>query len=137
MILTDTGPIVALFDVDDQYYSKCFAFVKSLKQGNLVVPTACFTEAMYLLHRAGGYRLQADLWRARQTGLVTIHESSSDEYDRMSELMAAHRDTPMDFADAAVVTAAETLGASAVFTVDAHFYAYQTKFGPLMVVPAK
>ncbi|MEO7716058.1 MAG: PIN domain-containing protein [Capsulimonas sp.] len=137
MILTDTGPIVALFDVDDQHYPACIEFVKSMRQGNLLVPSACFTEAMYLLHRSGGYRLQADLWRARRAGLITVHESSANEYDRMASLMKTYRDIPMDQADAAVVAAAEILKMDIVFTLDSHFYAYQTNNGPLRIAPTK
>jgi len=135
VILTDTGPIVALIDIDDAHYTHCFTYVKSIRRGNLIVPSSCFTEAMHLLYRAGGYRLQADLWRARETGLVSIHESTAVEYDRMSALMDIYRDAPMDQADAAVVSAAEALNTDVVFTIDPHFYAYQTRNGPLQVVP--
>ncbi len=135
MILTDTGPLVALIDTDDKHYAACTAYVISLSTGPLVSPSACWVEAMYLLHRAGGYPLQAELWRARQTGLLHIHESSQPEYDRMMELMDKYRDTPMDLADAAVVAAAEALKVDTVFTIDKHFFAYRTRRGALTIVP--
>jgi len=135
VILTDTGPLVALMDTDDKYYNACTSYANSLNAGPLITPSACWVEAMYLLHRAGGYPLQAELWRAREIGLLRIHETSDSEYNRMAALMATYRDTPMDLADAAVMAAAEHLGLSTVFTVDKHFLIYQTAKGPLNVVP--
>jgi predicted nucleic acid-binding protein len=135
VILTDTGPLVALIDTEDKHYNTCTSFANSLRVGPLVTPSACWVEAMYLLHRAGGYPLQAELWRAREIGLLRIHESFQAEYDRMVKLMDDYRDSPMDVADAAVVAAAEALNTDIVFTIDGHFFAYRTRKGPLTVVP--
>ena len=43
----------------------------------------------------------------------------------MRELMRRYRDTPMDFADASIVSAAERLGTRRVFTLDRHFHVYR------------
>ena len=43
--------------------------------------------------------------------------------------MRQYADTPMDFADASLVAAAEALGIGRVFTIDSHFYAYQRADG--------
>lgn len=39
--------------------------------------------------------------------------------------MKKDRDVPMDFADASLVAAAETLELTRIFTFDSHFYAHR------------
>jgi hypothetical protein len=39
--------------------------------------------------------------------------------------MEQYADTPMDFADASLVVAAEKLGITQILTFDRHFYAYR------------
>jgi predicted nucleic acid-binding protein len=54
----------------------------------------------------------------------------------MRALMRDYADTPMDFADASLVAAAETLRQRRVFTVDHHFYVYRQRLGEAFdVVP--
>jgi hypothetical protein len=44
----------------------------------------------------------------------------------MKQLMEQYRNTPMDLADASLVTAAEALNFSRIFTLDSDFYVYRT-----------
>lgn len=46
--LLDTGPMVALFDANDQYHKKSVEFIRSYK-GELITSTANLTETVYLL----------------------------------------------------------------------------------------
>jgi predicted nucleic acid-binding protein len=39
--------------------------------------------------------------------------------------MATYRDTPMDYADASLIAAAQTLRDPRIFTLDRHFHAYR------------
>ncbi len=55
MILTDTGPLVALLNRNDPNHVVCAEAAKALPPEPLITTWPCFTEAMYLLHRAGGY----------------------------------------------------------------------------------
>jgi hypothetical protein len=106
VILTDTGPFVALINRNDPNHAACLAATKALPGGPLLTTWPCFTEAMYLLAHAGGYPAQAELWRWRKAARLVLHESTADELDRMAGLMDKYRDTPMDLADASIVAAA-------------------------------
>ena len=55
MNLTDTGPLVALLDEDDDFHNVCAAAAGRLRAGALLTTWPCFTEAMYLLAEAGGF----------------------------------------------------------------------------------
>lgn len=43
----------------------------------------------------------------------------------MKFLMEKYQDTPMDFADASLVSAAEILNTNKIFTLDTDFYVYR------------
>jgi hypothetical protein len=125
VILTDTGPLVALINRNDPNHTACLAAAKNLPASPLLTTWPCFTEAMYLLVHAGGHPAQAELWRWRMAARLVLHESSADEMNRMAVLMDKYRDTPMDLADASIVAAAERLGARRVFTLDGDFRIYR------------
>ena len=136
MILTDTGPIVALLDVNDQHHAVCFATASRLHEEPLLTTCSCFTEAMHFLGRAGGYGYQARLWDLYRAAKLVVHQLSPAETDRMARLMAQYHDTPMDLADASLIAAAESLGHRRIFTVDHHFYIYRLSDGSaLEVIP--
>lgn len=136
MILTDTGPLVALINRNDPNHAPCLAITKRLPAEPLLTTWACFTEAMYLVYRAGGYPAQAALWALHAAGMLVLHASAGDEVARMADLMGRHRDTPMDLADASLVATAERLAQRRVFSLDRHFYAYRLANGSAFeVVP--
>lgn len=125
MTLTDTGPLIALLDKSQgAQYERCQNALLSLSSP-MVATREVWTESMYLLGREMSYPGQQALWRLRSSGLLTLHQSSEAELERMEILMHKYRDAPMDIADASLVVAAETLGLRRVFTLDRHFYAYR------------
>jgi predicted nucleic acid-binding protein len=129
VILTDTGPLVALVNRNDPNHAKCVTAAKQLPSGPLVTTWPCFTEAMYLVFRAGGYPEQAALWGLRTTRRLVLHDLSVAETDRMAQLMEKYRDQPMDMADASLVAAAEQLGVRLLFALDSDFYVYRLADG--------
>jgi predicted nucleic acid-binding protein len=132
---TDTGPLVALINRNDPNHSRCVE-ARLLPQEPLVTSWPCFTETMYLLHRAAGHEGQAALWRWRSDRRLLLLDLTADEVDRMAELMAKYRDRPMDLADASLVVAAERLCTRRVFTLDKDFHIYRLSDGTaLMPVP--
>lgn len=62
MTLCDTGPLVALIDRDDARHARCVDVLGLLPPGPLLTTWPCFTEATYLLGRAGGFPAQEVLW---------------------------------------------------------------------------
>lgn len=125
VILTDTGPLVALINRNDPNHRICLAAARDLSDSRMTTTWPCFTEAMYLLHRAGGHRAQAALWGLLRAGLLALHESSPEERERMSRLMEQYRDRPMDLADASIVAVAERLDARRIFSLDGDFHVYR------------
>jgi predicted nucleic acid-binding protein len=134
VILTDTGPLVALLDRDDPHFAACIAASGRLPPVPLLTTWPCFTEAMYLLGAVGGYPYQAELWRMRTTRRLLLHELTLTEIDRMAVLMENYRTTPMDLADASLVAVAESRARHRVFTLDSDFYVYRLADGTALEI---
>jgi predicted nucleic acid-binding protein len=117
MILTDTGPLVALIDEGEPDHKACVECLPQLI-GPMIATWPVVTEAMYLLGDAGGWRAQEALWRMLQQGILEIVLQSSDDYERMRVLMHKYLDRPMDLADASLVRLAEERRLREVFTLD-------------------
>lgn len=129
MNLTDTGPLVALLDEDDQHYAACTAATEHLGPGPMLTTWACFTEAMHLLADAGGFRYQQALWDLYLAKHLVVHELAPSEAVRAAALMKQFSNVPMDFADATLVAVAESRSLRRVFTTDRDFWIYRLADG--------
>ncbi|MEM9567016.1 MAG: PIN domain-containing protein [Cyanobacteria bacterium P01_E01_bin.34] len=124
--LCDTSPLVALINRKDPAHGSCKQALSSL-DAPLVTTWSCFTEAMYLLGRYGGWPAQQILWGYVDEELLSIQANTSEELSRMHFLMRQYRDKPMDLADASLVAIAETLNQRLIFSLDSDFQTYRFK----------
>lgn len=124
MTLTDAGPLVALIDADEPDHDTCVLVLDGLRLP-LVTTWPVFTEAMYLLSRAGGARGQEALWKLALSDRLDVAELSRSALKRSAVLMAKYADRPMDLADATLVALAEERGERRIFTVDLDFQVYR------------
>lgn len=124
MILVDAGPLIALIDRGETDHERCVEALSSLT-APMVTTWPAFTEAMYVLGTAGGWKAQAALWKLLDRGDLQLVPLDDAVQDRTQALMAKYRDMPMDLADATLVAAAEALGLTRVFTLDRDFRVYR------------
>jgi len=122
--LTDAGPLVALIDADEADHEACRRVLAGLRLP-LVTTWPAFTEAMYLLSRAGGPAGRDALWRLTLSGRLEIADLSPAGVRRSADLMVKYGDLPMDLADATLVALAEERGERRVFTLDRDFQVYR------------
>jgi hypothetical protein len=135
VILCDASALIALINQDDDNHDRCVTVLPVLP-APLVTTWSCFTEAMYLLGRYGGWPAQMELWSYVVDQILVFHFSDKQEQMRMQALMEQYRDIPMDLADASLVTAAESLDQTQIFTLDRDFYIYRLPGNqPFDVVP--
>lgn len=136
MTLTDAGPLIAIIDADEPDHERC---LQALDETTLPLVTTwpAFTEAMYLLARAGGNHARRALWRLVQTDRLVIADLSASTVERSSRLMDKYADLPMDLADATLVALAEQEGYRTVFTLDSDFSVYRIRGRlPFRTIPA-
>lgn len=115
MLLVDTSAFVGLLNPADSRHGECVQRAEKLARETFVTTLPVLTEAFHML-RAGS-RAAANLATLVRDGAVAIHLPDADEIDRAFDLMTEYADLPMDFADASLVTAAQSLGATKVFTL--------------------
>ena len=124
MILCDTGIIVAALDPNDNDHHLCAKMLKTVR-APLLTTWPCMTETMYLIGDRAGYRGQEKLREYIERGAVQFSVPTLDDALRACKLMRQYADVPMDFADASLVVAAETLTITQILTLDGHFHAYR------------
>ena len=84
MILIDTGPIVALFDKNDNHHDKCLLLLKTIKDP-LITTMPVLTEAFYLL--GFSWQVQDALWEFVNQGGIQIYDLKGEQFKRCRELM--------------------------------------------------
>jgi predicted nucleic acid-binding protein len=139
VILVDTGPLVALFDPQDEQHKRCVRTLRSIR-APIGTTVAVLTEAFHMLQpqSTGSNRLREFV--ASNALSVWFFEPAS--LLRAFELMELYADRPMDLADASLVAAAEALDTRKIFTIDRDdFEMYRVRRGhrhiALEVLPAE
>jgi uncharacterized protein len=133
--LSDASALIALINRGDASHDRCVNALSKLP-APLLTTWSCFTEAMYLLGRYGGWLAQQELWNYTTDQILVLHLNGEEEQARMKLLMEHYRDIPMDLADASLVAAAETLNQKQIFTLDRDFQIYRFRGNqPFEVVP--
>lgn len=120
-VLVDASALVALLDRDDRSHGPCVEALSRIRDPLSTVWPA-LTEAMHLLTDTP--RGQEALFDMVEDGALKLAELNVTDLPRMKELMRKYRDTPMDFADAALVRVAERDRLTRILTFDAHFRVY-------------
>lgn len=130
-MLVDASGLIALLDRSDAGHTRCIEALKDIPAHPhasaagpaLFTVWPALTEAMHLL---------ADVPRAPETLLDMVRDDvlglfglEDTDVPRIAELMEKYRDLPMDFADAALVCAAERSGIRTILTLDHHFAVYR------------
>ena len=111
MTLTDAGPLIAIIDADEPDHDRCLHALDELTLP-LVSTWPAFTDAMYLLARAGGMHAQRALWKLVHTDRLVVADLSASAVEHSARLMDRYADLPMDLADATLVAYAEEARAS-------------------------
>ena len=127
MILVDTGPLVALFDPQDEQHNRCRKTLKEIREP-IFTTIPVLTEAFHMLGPAsiGSDRLREFV----EVGGVSVWFLDRTWLGRAFQLMDLYADHPMDLADASLVAAAEALGTRRVFTIDRRdFETYRIRRG--------
>jgi predicted nucleic acid-binding protein len=134
-VLVDASALVALLDRSDRSHAAAQDALAGIR-GRLATIWPALTEAMHLL---GGFPAATEaLLELIEDEALLLAALDEDDIPRIKELMRKYRDTPMDFADAALVRVAERDRLTRIVTFDAHFRIYALpRRSRFVVLPAK
>ncbi|MCL2442531.1 MAG: PIN domain-containing protein [Treponema sp.] len=121
-ILIDAGPLIALFDVDDNEHQKTRDFF--IKNQYCFISTlAVFAEVSHMLDFS--VKAQQDFYEWAMIKGVIISDINQHDLPRVIELTKKYADLPMDFADATLVITAEKTGIREIISLDKDFDVYR------------
>jgi predicted nucleic acid-binding protein len=123
-VLIDSGPLIALFDANDDFHLASVQFIKSNKY-ELITTIASITEVLHMLDF--NRNAQIDFLNWIEAGAVSVEPIAVDDFQRIRKLIIKYSDLPMDFADACLVFLAEKLDIDKVATIDRDFDIYRIK----------
>jgi predicted nucleic acid-binding protein len=128
--------MVAILDRRDPDHDRCVAAMRDKQHEILVSTWACFTESMHLLGRTGGFSYQQALWTMYYTSGMQLRDLTLPEIERSRQFMEKYADSPMDLADATLLSLAESLKIGTVFTLDQAFRFYTLADGRVLdIIP--
>ena len=121
-VLIDAGPLIALFDKDDNYHEKIKEFIKN-KDYKFHTTTAVITEVLHILDFS--VKVQINFLEWIMLGGILLYEIKQTNLGKIIELTKKYSDRPMDFADATLVLAAEQSGIKKIISIDSDFDVYR------------
>jgi len=121
-ILIDTGPLIALFDRDDNYHDRIKKFIKEGRY-KFITTLSVITEVEHILDFNVNVQIDFLEWIMKEG--VVLQEIQQKDISRIIELTKKYRDRPMDFADATLVIAAERTGIKKIISIDSDFDIYR------------
>lgn len=123
--LLDTGVLVGFLNSDEDRHRDCLT-VMAEHRGKLLTTEAVVTEAMHLLHREAGVDGMLACTEFVLREACSVVPMSLSSLERCKKLMSTYADTPMDYADATLVSVAEDFNIRRVLTLDPRgFEAYR------------
>jgi len=122
--LIDAGPVIALFDKDDQYHESVKNYLKTF-EGKLFTTWPVITEISYFLNF--NINVQLDFYNWIQNKAIQIINFSQSDLIRIIELTKKYSDIPMDLADCSLIMASEELKIENIISIDSEYYIYRTK----------
>ena len=120
MIVCDTGPIVALSNHRDEHHYAANNLFRDLHMAGetLLLPPTVLAEVCYWLNEHGGPDLEPAFLDPVVDGTFQLVDLTSEDVERMAELVRQFESSPLGGTDASVVAIAERLGVREVATLD-------------------
>ena len=121
-ILIDSGPLIALFDHDDNHHKFVQKFLQKCNF-SYISTLAVLTEVSHMLDFS--INAQQDFYEWVLIKGLIISDINQHDIPRIAELTKKYSDLPMDFADATLVVAAEKSGIREIISLDKDFDIYR------------
>ncbi|SMO32369.1 type II toxin-antitoxin system VapC family toxin [Gracilimonas mengyeensis] len=127
--LIDAGPIIALFDRDDQYHRKVYEFMRDF-EGRLISTWPVLTEVSHMLDFHKQAQLDFIDWVGE--GGIDVHNLDQWQLFNIRSIMDKYDDLPADFADASLLVAANERTLTHIISLDSDFQVYRLKNGEVL-----
>lgn len=122
-VLLDAGPIIGLYNENDEWHDRCEAFFGQTTQFTYIITQAVLVEAVYYLQKdpSAGSAVNAvvSLLGDVENGIYILHPLDAVSIGRIKDLRLKYKDhKKLDFADLSLVIVAEDLNIGDIVTLD-------------------
>jgi len=124
--LIDSGPLIALFDASDNFYTDVSRFIESFS-GKLISTWPVITETLHLL--SFSIEAQGNFLEWIDRGALDIENLHNSDIRYIKERMIKYSNLPMDLADASLMCIAEKFKIYNIISIDSDFNIYRTLKG--------
>ncbi len=124
--LIDAGPVIALFDKDDQHHQRVMDFMKDFR-GRLISAWPVLTEVSYMLDFNKQTQLDFLDWVGE--GGIELYNLEQWRLIKVREIMNTYSDLPADLADASLLVTAEVKNLNSIISLDSDFSVYKLSRG--------
>jgi predicted nucleic acid-binding protein len=136
-VLVDTGPLLAIYSVDDAHHAACISQMDLLPVGKAYTCWPVLTEAVYMLRHKPSQR--DDLLQSVINGDLVLLPLGEHDLIEVRQCLRTYSDQQVDLADACLLHLANREKITTVFTLDRrHFSVFRGKSGEaLNLLPAQ
>jgi predicted nucleic acid-binding protein len=117
LLIVDTGVLVAAADRSDPHHEPATALLDSTDQ-QLVTTAMVIAEAAHLIDRELGPKVEALLYQSIVDGGLRIEALTTDDWQRVGELVLTYADLRLGGTDAGLIAVAERRGQYCLATLD-------------------
>jgi uncharacterized protein len=122
-ILIDAGPLIALFDREDNYHTSIISFIPHIKD-RLITTWPVVAEVCHMLSFSVLCQLDFLTWCDR--GGLKIEEIAETDIKSIVSLTKKYDNVPMDLADATLMILAKRLEIFEIISIDSDYDIYRT-----------
>ncbi|MDB9529453.1 PIN domain-containing protein [Oscillatoria sp. CS-180] len=115
--ILDTSFLFALTDQSDRNHQRVLAIAQNTDE-RLVLPIVVLPEICYLIASRLGHAAMRRFVASMPPNALQIESLLPEDWSRIDQILAAYADNQLDFTDAAIVTIAERLMITRVYTLD-------------------
>lgn len=115
--ILDTSFLFALTDQSDRNHQRVLAVAQSTNE-ILVLPMVVLPEICYLIASRLGHQAMRHFVSRLTTQPVQVEPVTAEDLVRVDEVLEQYADSQLDFTDAAIVSIAERLTITRVYTLD-------------------
>lgn len=121
MLIVDTGPFVAVADIDDADHDACDELLDT-DPGPLVTTALVIAEAGFLIDRQVGPEGEAALVADVVEGRIIVEMLTAADWQRTLVLVRTYADLPLGVTDASLIALAERHRVERIATLDGRHF---------------
>jgi predicted nucleic acid-binding protein len=115
--ILDTSFLFALTDQSDRNHQRVLTVAQSANE-KLVLPAVVLPEICYLVASRLGHQAMRHFVASMTPDVVQVESMTIEDLVRAHEILEKYADNQLDFTDAAIVSIAERLAITRVYTLD-------------------